>query len=298
MIESVAERPPTPIAMSTPTWSTLGHLPPSALHPARLNLHYAAQLLAAAAYATLPTAPDHSHSNFLWSVERDGLVGRPLSSGDRVFLDPVRLRCGLLNAGGAERGGLDLEGMTLTAAFDALAEALRRAGAQLPEVGLELPAYDLPAADLAQAGTFGRDGDALAELSHWFHDAQLALAGVAEARLAGAEVRGWPHHFDLAALRTLDPDADPEAARSVGAGFSPGDGSYAEPYFYVSPWPAPAPARLPDLGSGAHWHTAGFTSAVLPASAIVAHTDGAAQARVVQAFLDEAVGASLGLLEG
>lgn len=298
MIESVAERPPPPIAMSTPTWSTLGHLPPSALRAARLDLHYATQLLAAAAYGVLPTAPDHSHSNFLWSFERGGPVGRPLGNGERVFLDPVRLRVGLLDAGGAELGGFDLEGVTLATAFEALAEALRSAGAQLPEAGLALPAYDLPAADLAQAGTFARDADALAELSRWFHDAQLALAGAAEAQLAGAEVRGWPHHFDLAALRTLDPDADPEAARSVGAGFSPGDGSYDEPYFYVSPWPAPAPARLPELGAGAHWHTAGFTSAVLPASAIVAHTEGAAQARVVQAFLDEAVGASLGLLGG
>jgi hypothetical protein len=82
-------------------------------------------------------------------------------------------------------------------------------------------------------------------------------------------VRGWPHHFDLAALHVLDPEKDPEEARSVGAGLSPGDESYAEPYFYVSPWPAPEPAALPALPGGAHWHTDGFTSAVLSSSAIV-----------------------------
>jgi len=298
MIESVIRTHPARPAMSTPSWSTLGRVSPAALTAARLTLHYAAQPLAAAAYAALPTAPDHGHSNLLWSFDRGGFVGRSLPSGARAFLDPVRLRVGGLDGGGAELHGLDLEGRTLAEAFEALARALRGAGEDTIDEHLTLPDYDLPASPLASGGTFPREAEPLAELTRWFHDAQAALAKVAANLLAGAEVRGWPHHFDLAALRTLDPELDPESARSVGAGFSPGDGSYTEPYFYVSPWPAPADARLPDLEPGAHWHVTGFTSAVLPASSVVAHPDGADQERVVQRFLDDAVSASLALLEG
>jgi hypothetical protein len=65
---------------------------------------------------------------------------------------------------------------------------------------------------------------------------------------------------------------------------------YAEPYFYVSPWPYPPPAKLPPLPEPGRWHTTGFTAAVLPAQRILA-----AQGRQVatEKFLIEAVGAAL-----
>ena len=55
-------------------------------------------------------------------------------------------------------------------------------------------------------------------------------------------VQLWPHHFDIATLRTLVQHEDAELAKSVNVGFSFGDGSYAQPYAYVSPWPYP-PSR-------------------------------------------------------
>lgn len=282
--------------MTASPWSALGGLPPNALHAARLELHYAAQPLAAAAYGALPMRADHSHANLLWSASRAGFVGRSLPGGQRMFLDPTGLRTGLLDAGGAEASALELEGCTLEQALTGMAELLRGMGAAVPEAGLALPEYDLPDAPVARGGAFALDPPALAELTRWYGNAHGALTPVAEEWLGGAEVRAWPHHFDLAALVSLDPDRDPESARSVGAGFSPGDGSYPEPYFYVSPWPAPEPSALPELGSAAHWHTSGFTSAVLPAGAIVAAGDARTQGRLVREFLTHAVGASLALL--
>ena len=95
------------------------------------------------------------------------------------------------------------------------------------------------------------------------------MSEVAERQLGGAEVRCWPHHFDVAALLPLDPDGDPEQARAVGVGFSPGDRSYAEPYFYVSPWPYPDAGELPRLPEGARWHTEGWVGLVLTAERII-----------------------------
>ena len=88
--------------------------------------------------------------------------------------------------------------------------------------------------------------------------------------VAAPTVRCWPHHFDLATLFALEA-GDPETARSVGVGLSPGDGSYAEPYFYCTPWPAPE--NLPEPPGPLHWHTQGFTSLVCPASRVDVSTD-------------------------
>lgn len=283
--------------MNFRTWSALGSVAPTDLGGARLALHYGAQLLSAAAYAVLPMREDHSHTNLSWTPDLPGFRGRTLASGQRVFLDTARMRVGLLDERGGEAGAFELEGRTLEQAFAELSAVLRRADEDVPEEGLKLPDYDLPDSPLAQSETFFVVRPALEELTHWFHDADVVLSRLAGTHLGGAEVRGWPHHFDLAALRTLDQDRDPESARSVGAGFSPGDGTYAEPYFYVSPWPYPDAGELPELPSGAHWHTAGFTSAILLGSAVVLAGDAGAQQRTVEEFLLSAVTSSLALLE-
>ena len=58
-------------------------------------------------------------------------------------------------------------------------------------------------------------------------------------------------------------------------GLSPGDGTFAEPYFYLLPWPSP-PGELPKLDGG-HWHTEGWTGAVLEASEFTSGSSNGAQ---------------------
>jgi hypothetical protein len=98
-------------------------------------------------------------------------------------------------------------------------------------------------------------------------------------------------------LITLDADADPEKARSIGIGLSPGDGSYDQPYFYVTPWPYPDAAVLPTLEAGVEWHTTGWTGAVLTADRLISapHEDQQAHARRA---LENAIQASRALLGG
>lgn len=273
--------------------SELGEVPPTELVDERLALHDAAQASAAAAYALLPTADDHSHGNLLWSTERAGFVGRELPAGARCALDPQSLRTTVLGPDGEERGAVGAVGRTLEQVFVELGALLRREGEALPARGLQLPEYDLPDSPVRRGERFAKPSQAaLRELARWFAFGHAALSRVATRHLSGAEVRGWPHHFDLAALRTLDAGADAEEARSVGAGLSPGDSSYAEPYFYVTPWPAPPADALPDLPGAARWHTQGFTSAVLTASEIVGPH---AESRV-ETFLEAACSLSFDLL--
>jgi hypothetical protein len=110
------------------------------------------------------------------------------------------------------------------------------------------------------------------ELAKWYGNAFLCLNS------RGSPVRCWPHHFDIA---TQIGSAD----RSIGVGMSPGDGSYPQPYFYVSPSPYPDVSTLSPLGSGS-WHTQGWVGAVLTGEEILPKTD---QQRFVEDFMQEAI---------
>lgn len=88
-------------------------------------------------------------------------------------------------------------------------------------------------------------------------------------------VQLWPHHFDLALLwlsgRLVpgqDPD-DPEYAdEQMNFGFSTGDEEIADPYFYATAYPMPGAFPRAPLPDGAHWHTVGWTGAILPYAAL------------------------------
>src|SRR6267378_4229521 len=123
-----------------------------------------------------------------------------------------------------------------------------------------------------ELGMLGRE---LGELSRWFGGPAEVLEEFA-GKLAGLRpgpgpLLCWPHHFDLAMLVRLDVGAG-ESARSVGAGVSQGDGFYAQPYVYVSPWPR-LEGSLPDLPPPGHWHTEGFFGAVATGEEILAMKD-------------------------
>jgi hypothetical protein len=88
-----------------------------------------------------------------------------------------------------------------------------------------------------------------------------------------SSVRCWPHHFDIAILLTVAP------GKTVGLGLSPGDSSYAEPYWYVTPYPYPKNPELPPLPEGGRWHTEGFFAAVLRGSDLLAGDPGTQRQR-------------------
>jgi hypothetical protein len=91
-----------------------------------------------------------------------------------------------------------------------------------------------------------------------------------EQRKETGPVQLWPHHIDLAMLwfsGRLIPGQDPEneeyADEQMNFGFSPGDSSIPNAYFYITAYPTPAGLTETTLPPGAEWRTEGFTGAVM-----------------------------------
>ena len=163
-------------------------------------------------------------------------------------------------------------------------------------LALDAPApYEIPAHAVAEGAPHDLVAltDALAELGAWFGNAAVSLASIQSLLIArgcsSSPVRCWPHHFDIASLTTL-PAQSAGSAKYIGAGLSPGDEYYDEPYFYVSVYPEPDPKLLPTLPMLGHWHERDFVAAVATASRILkaknheAETDSFLSAAVGEAF--------------
>lgn len=207
---------------------------------ARLALHWAAQLPAAAGAARLPAADDWSHTALTW---RDGsLHSAVLDTEVALEVEPFSLRCGADH--------LPLAGRTMAQALGWLGERL--------ELGLHLLPHELPEHPVADGAPFADpDPVHLSAIATWYALADSVVRELVQGREGASPVRCWPHHFDLASL------IDRGEGRTVGVGMSPGDGSYPWPYFYVTPWPYPPADQLSPLSRGARWHTEGWTGAVL-----------------------------------
>ena len=272
-------------------WTTLTR-PPETLTSAHDLAHWASQLVAACGDRLLPAQPDYSHTNLGWDQQLQALTGRPLDErGTRVALQVAQLSV-LLLRGDEQLARLPLAGLSLEQAFAKLAELLApQLEQELPQ--LSLLSHDMPAHPLAEGASFEREGhdEALAELARWIANAHHLLERFARGDAQASEVRLWPHHFDIATLITLEAHADAEEAKSVNLGFSLGDGSIAQPYAYVSPWPYPTSrSDAPPLSYG-RWHDEGFFAAVFEGSAMLATTTAdkpEAQAQRVETFLVQA----------
>ncbi|MBW2686630.1 MAG: hypothetical protein JRE19_12050 [Deltaproteobacteria bacterium] len=168
--------------------------------------------------------------------------------------------------GGRERSSMQLAGHTLQQALAWLGEEI--AG---DESAISLPVHEMPSHPVGEGGVFSDAGaQPRTELAAWFANAFSSIRGVVAGEPAASSVRCWPHHFDVASLMTLDAGVGAEEARSIGVGFSPGDGSYDQPYFYVTPWPYPDGEELPPLAAGAQWHRTGWTGAVWTGAVLTA----------------------------
>lgn len=250
-------------------WLQVGTVSSEALVDTRLQAHWAAQIAAAAAEAHVEKRPDDSQGNLGWSDDYEALMTHDLPGGARVGLRLADLTL-ISITGGQIKAEIPMQGLTLQAGMDQLAEQLSSLG--LPERALSAREYDMPEHAVGDRASFAAPTETLSELAAWFANAHQLLGAVVLNEPAASPVRCWPHHFDIATLVTFDRDKDPESARSVGIGLSPGDAGYPEPYFYVNPWPYPEPSTLAPLRGAGDWHTSGWVGAVLKASKLVSET--------------------------
>lgn len=241
---------------------------------ARLQCHHAAQFNTRLARAFVPAREDDSHTCLTWNPREQALVGeafRGASGQLRLGLRIKELSLLMFREGLREPARLMLDGLTIAdaskwiAGFAVDAEALSR------PIHFELGDHALQ-----HGAKFVARGNeqAFLELSSAYAQAAALLEEFRTAHSSSA-ICCWPHHFDIATLFST-PDG------TIGVGMSPGDGSYPEPYYYVSPWPSPPADSLPALGEHGTWHVEGWVGAVLRWEELDGQRD---RASVVRSFV-------------
>lgn len=268
------------------TWSMLRNPQPTTLAAARALAHRAVQWAARAARANLEPVADDGHAALAWDPARAALLTQPLKGGTQVGL-----RIGVLElivTQGSKAQALPLATNTDAEAAEWLDAGLKAAGLQ-PASGEKLP-YDMPATNFARAVD---EGPRLAALAGWFAAGAELLEEMRRKyqrfEPGPSPVRCWPHHFDIVILVPLE-QAQGAEPRAIGIGLSPGDDYYAQPYFYLSPYPKPDTAKLPPLPPGGRWHTYEFFGAVATAVEILALADPRAGLdRILDAAFEESL---------
>ena len=274
--------------MTPSYWRPLGRVDFAQLRAARLQTHYAAQWLARAARACIPPQPDDGHTNLGWDGGFDGVTTHPLQAGIRLGLRMPDLTLALVENARISHS-LPLHGRTEAEAREWLGEQMATLNLVDSAIDNPLP-YALPAHPLAQGGHYDQAtlAEPLRELAAWYANGCSTLGTVRQRLVArglpAPEVRCWPHHFDLDCLTVIG-DGAAYAAPTMGAGFSPGDHYYEEPYFYISLYPRPESSLLPRLPAPGHWHMQDFLAAVAPAGSILTQKE---QQAGTEAFLHSA----------
>jgi hypothetical protein len=277
---------------AAPAWNALNPSLAPHLRDARLQLHYAAQFATALGISYLEHRPDDSHTNLRWDPKLEALRSRDVGAPSHtvsVAVQPRELIL-LVLVDGAIGERIPLHGSTIARAEAELRSALAPAGLDSRKLTLRRH-YDLPPHRVARNDPFdtNRSND-FAELAHWYGNASILLEELRN-RTNGAEVRCWPHHFDIATLVTIAP------GRTCGAGMLPGDVMYPEPYYYVNAFPRPDDrlTSMPLQGGGV-WNTEDWFGAVLTGSCL--NPDPSLQAIQVRAFLESAVDICTAALSG
>jgi len=275
----------------TSSWTRVGSVPPTALTDARLQLHHAAQIVVSAAISYVAARSDDSHTALTWIEPLRALATEPILATRRIRI-AVRaedLTLHVIDEKGFEPRSFPLPGHTMADGHAWLEDVLAQAALD-PARFTARKHYTIPPHPVGSGAAFSLGSGAEArELADYWSNAAGLLTALAQTADGAGPVRTWPHHFDIATLIKL-PGAD---GRTIGVGQSPGDDSYAEPYWYVGPYPYPPVTALPPIAGSGHWHTQGWVGAALPASDYVSASD---QGLQVTAFIDSAVAACRHLL--
>lgn len=203
-------------------------------------------------------------------VAAEGLTTTPMLAGDAVFelrLDLVRHRLQIVSS----RRGVRNVALTGQSSADVLAEMTSGVFDLGLSVGLDLAdAVDENPGEWDRAA-IQRFWSALVQIDSVFKTFK------GQSRRETSPVQLFPHHLDLALSwysGRLIPDQDPAdedaADEQMTFGFSTGDDTIADPYFYATAYPEPKGFVRSELPDHAYWHQVGFSGAVLPYAALVA----------------------------
>jgi len=261
---------------------------------ARIQLHYAIQPLAATALALNPVQADFSHMALQWE-DALGFVTPPIAAikSSRIALDPATLTLKVISDRHQVISIFALSDRTLSEAFEWIRIVIKGLGGASELITpIAYPPDDFPDSELARSRTFHLHSPTAA-LAHYYAIANQILQAISQQEPLASPARIWPHHFDLATLISLPGEISGEA-KSIGVGLSPGDSSYDEPYWYVTPYPYPEDlTKLPALEGGGIWHTSHWVGAVLTASQF---SESDTSTEQIQTFVNSAIAAGKNLL--
>jgi hypothetical protein len=223
--------------------------------------------LAATSISLVKAESDFSHMALYWD-DSLGFTTQVIPSIQfcRIVLDPITLSIEIVGDRNQVISIFALSDRTLSEAFDWIKTIIKGLGGNAELITpISYPPDDFPDSELARSATFSLQFPT-SSLADYYASANQVLQALTQSEPLASTVRIWPHHFDIATLITL-PNADNEVTLTVGVGLSPGDSSYNEPYWYVTPYPYPENREnLPILAGNGFWHTSGWVGAVLTAS--------------------------------
>lgn len=189
--------------------------------------------------------------------------------GDHTFAMTLDFTAHKLNINSSRRLQLEipLTGQSVRAFHDAVMDGLKTLG-----VGLEMdhsPFMD-ETPGVYDAAAISAYWQATQQINEVFQQFKTGLAGET------SPVQLWPHHFDLALLwfsgrqvPGIDSTDRENADEQMNFGFSTGDTSIPDGYFYITAYPVPDNFIDFMLPEGAYWHTSGFKAAILPYTELV-----------------------------
>lgn len=279
-------------------WRPVGSVPAGDLVDARLQLHWAMQLIASVGLKCAEPREDGSHVSTEWLDGPSILAGRSFGGAlpIQLALEPSKLTLRLQDYQNTDViTKFPLAGKTLAEAAEWLSETLAGLlGEDKSELEFRRPPFEIPDHPVGNKKPFRFEPvEAFEEMEKWISNGYHAVQAVQSVVRGASEVRCWPQTLDMTTLVNLDDSGE----RTLRAGLSQGDQTFDQPYFYVTPWPQPGDATVPSLDHDGDWNLSGWFGAVLTGSKVVVTGDGDAQASKVASFWTKALDACMQLLE-
>jgi hypothetical protein len=272
------------------SWIELNNFSPDGLAEARKQMHQIAQLPAIAGRCLNPKSQEDNFAALFYDKNNHRLISQSLGeSGFRTALDISYFKLAIINENEESLTSLSLDSITYDEAFYWLADKLLQLGFDANKLNKNLP-YQIPEYPTSKGVPFKYTNPVdFVVLQKYFFNAAFLLENTRKKEKDISPVLCWPHHFDTAALITIERNSNPEKSKTIGVGLSPGDGSYNEPYFYISPWPYPDDKeKLPNLNHG-HWHNQGWFGGVLTASDIIKKKNKHEQLKIAENFIESGI---------
>jgi hypothetical protein len=271
-------------------WIELNNFSDEELAEARKQMHQAAQLPALAGRCLNPKDSADNYAALIYDKNSNWLTSQSLDESEfRIALSLSEFNLVITNKKRELLAFLALDSKTYDETFWWMTEKISELGLDSNKLNKNLP-YQIPKYPTSKNVPFNHTNSTyFAELQKYFFNAAFVLEIISKNEKNISQVYCWPHHFDTAALITVERNSNPEKSKTIGVGLSPGDESYNEPYFYISPWPYPDHIEnLPKLIHG-HWHNQGWFGGVLTATEIIRNKNKSEQLKIAVNFIEAGI---------